>query len=214
MALLKEAYESGIIRVSVNNSYALVEQETSQGLYFDNPSIMNFEEVVSKTLSVDEKISAFEGNPILFNVSISDNTDSVDSATKALMQKKVGYKPLRYFDFFIMKTMSGNSEVLTRTGAELLVCLPIPQEYIGKKWNFCILRNHNGDVDILSDLDDEPTTITFRTDKFSEYSLAYEAVNVNKLILRVIIILLLAFVLAAICYTNLWIYRHRARKNR
>ncbi|MBQ3796992.1 MAG: InlB B-repeat-containing protein [Butyrivibrio sp.] len=214
MALLKEAYETGIIRVSVNNSYALVQQETAQGLYFDNPSIMNFEEVVSKTLSADEKLSAFEGTPILFNVSISDNTDTVDAATKSLMQKMVGYKPLRYFDFFVMKTMSGNSEVLTRTGAEMLVVLPVPTEYLGKNWNFCILRNHNGDVDILTDLDDEPTTITFRTDKFSEYSIAYEAVNINKLILRIVIVILLALVLAAICYTNLWIYRHRARKAR
>ena len=126
----------------------------------------------------------------------------------------VGYKPFSYFDFFIMKSIDGNTEILTRTGAELVVVIPIPEKYQKANRKFCVIRNHNGTVDILADLDDYPDTITFKTDKFSEYSLAYQTVSTNKLVLRVIIIMLIALLLAAICYTNLWIYRHRARKEK
>ena len=214
MALLKEAYETGTLQVTVNNTFADYTQETSQGLYFDNPSLVNFETVVSDTLSDEEKIAVLSGNPILFNVSITENTATVDSTTKQLMQKKIGYKPLCYFDFFIMKSTKGNSQVLSRTGSELLVCLPIPESYKKKGREYCILRNHNGTVDILSDLDDNPDTITFRTDKFSEYAVAYEAVNMNKLVLRLIIIILISLVLALICYINIWRYRRMRRHHR
>ena len=214
MALLKEAYESGMIRVTVNNSYAENTQETSEGLYVSNPSITNFEAVVSATLTEDEKLAAFAGSPILFNVSITDNSDTVDDNTKTLMKSKIGYKPFAYFDFFIMKSIDGNTEILSRTGAELVVVLPIPEQYRKADRTFSVIRNHNGTVDILADLDNDPNTITFKTDKFSEYSLAYQTVSANKLVIRVIVILLIALLLAAICYTNLWIYRSRARKDK
>ncbi|WP_029232181.1 InlB B-repeat-containing protein [Butyrivibrio sp. VCB2006] len=213
MALLKEAYEIGTLQVTVNNTFASYTQETTQGLYYDNPSLINFETVVSASLSDDEKIAVLSGNPILFNVSITDNTATVDAKNKKLMQSKIGYKPLCYFDFFIMKSENGNSEVLTRTGAELLVTLPIPEEYKKNGREYCILRNHNGTVDILRDLDYNPDTITFRTDKFSEYSIAYEAVNVNKLVLQLIIVILVALVLALICYINLWRIRRSHRRH-
>ncbi|MBQ6587856.1 MAG: Ig-like domain-containing protein [Butyrivibrio sp.] len=213
MALLKEAYEIGTLQVTVNNSFAQYTQETSQGLYFDNPSLINFEKVVSATLSEDEKVSVLSGNPILFNVSITDNTATVDNNTKKVMQTKIGYKPLCYFDFFIMKSGNGKSEVLNRTGAELLVVLPIPEEYKKSGRSYCILRNHNGTVDILRDLDNDPNTVTFRTDKFSEYSIAYEAINVNRLVLQLIIVILVALVLALICYINLWRYRSKRRRH-
>lgn len=214
MALLKEAYENGTLQVTVNNSFADYTQETAQGLYFDNPSLINFETVVSSTLSDDEKISVLSGNPILFNVSITENTATVDSTTKALMQKKMGYRPLCYFDFFIMKSANGNSQVLDHIGSELLVCLPIPESSKKKGRDYCILRNHNGTIDILSDLDDNPDTITFRTDKFSEYAVAYEAINMNKFVLRLIIIILISLILALICYINLWRYRRMRKHHR
>ena len=89
MALLKEAYETGTLQVTVNNSFADYTQETSQGLYFDNPSLINFETVVSSTLSDDEKLAVLSGSPILFNVSITENTATVDTTTKQLLQKKI-----------------------------------------------------------------------------------------------------------------------------
>ena len=41
-----------------------------------------------------------------------------------------------------------------------------------------IVRNHNGECTLLNDLDDNPDTITFRTNCFSTYAIVYgEAVK-------------------------------------
>ena len=77
---------------------------------------------------------------------------------------------------------------------------------------YCILREHNGVVDVLDDQDDDPNTITFRTNRFSEYAVAYKAMNVNIMIAVFFAIAIIALVIAAICYYNLITYRRRARR--
>ena len=67
-------------------------------------------------------------------------------------------------------------------------------------------------VDVLEDIGNDPDTVTFRTDGFSEYAIAYEAVNVNKLVLRVVIVAFISFILAVICFVNLVKYKRRARR--
>jgi hypothetical protein len=129
------------------------------------------------------------------------------------MQTKVGYKPVSYFDFLIMKTSNGTTSVINNTAAELEVVVPIPEEFQKPGREFYVIRNHNGVVDVLEDIGDDPTTVTFRTDRFSEYAIAYKALDVNKLILRVIIIALISLVLALICFVNLVKYKRYARKH-
>ena len=77
---------------------------------------------------------------------------------------------------------------------------------------FFVIRNHNGVVDVLDDIGNDPDTVTFRTDKFSEYAIAYEAVNVNKLILRIVIVSVISLALAIICFVNLIKYKRKERR--
>ena len=212
--MLKEAFEDGTLRITVNNGYAEDTQETAVELYYQKPTLINFEDVIVETLSADEKYAVLTGTPISFNVNINENTETVDEGVKELMQKKVGYKPVSYFDFTIMKTSDGVTKVIEKTDAELEVVVPIPEKYRKDGRKFFVIRNHNGKADVLQDIGNDPTTITFRTDKFSEYAIAYEAVNINKLVLRVVIGGAVSFVLAIICYINLVIYRRKARRAR
>ncbi len=209
--MLREAFEDGTLKITVNNSYAADTQETAVELYYQKPTLVNFEDVVAETLSPEEKFNVLTGTPISFNIDIQENTASVDPEVKQLMQKKVGYKPVTYFDFMIMKTSGGTTTVIDKTSAELEVVVPIPEEYQKKGRKFYVIRNHNGKVDILDDIGSDPETVTFRTDRFSEYAIAYEAVNVNKLIMRFMIIMLVALILAVICFVNLVKYRRKAR---
>jgi hypothetical protein len=110
-----------------------------------------------------------------------------------------------------MKTSAGTTSVIDKTSAELEVVVPIPEEFQKDGRKFFVIRNHNGKVDVLEDIGSDPTTVTFRTDRFSEYAIAYEAVNINKLIMRVIIIMTVALILAVICFFNLVKYRRKAR---
>ena len=111
-----------------------------------------------------------------------------------------------------MKTSNGTTTVINQTQTDLEVVVPIPEQYRKEGRKFFVLRNHNGVIDILEDVGNDPDTITFRTDRFSEYAIAYEAINVNKLVLRVVIVAFVSFILAIICFVNLVKYKRKARR--
>jgi hypothetical protein len=214
MPLLKEAFEDGTLQITVNNSYAADTQETAVETYYSQPTAINFQDVIVASLSEEEKYQVLTGTPISFNVDITENTGTIDEGTKEVMRKKVGYKPVSYFDFLVMKTSGGTSSVINSTDAELEVVIPIPEQYRKEGRKFYIIRNHNGVVDILQDIGDDPATIRFRTDRFSEYAIAYEAIDVNRLILRFFIIAGVSLILAIICFGSLVHYRRKARRER
>ncbi len=211
LPMLREAFEDGTLQITVNNSYAHDKQETAVELYYKQPTLINFEDVIAETLTADEKYAVLTGTPVSFNIDISENTAFVDATVKEQMQKKVGYKPVTYFDFLIMKSMGGETTVINKTASELEVVVPIPEQFQKAGRKFYIIRNHNGVVDVLEDIGDDPSTITFRTDRFSEYAIAYEAININKLILRFGIIAFASLILAIICFVNLVKYKRSAR---
>ena len=211
LPMLREAFEDGTLQITVNNSYAQDKQETAVALYYQQPTLINFEDVIAETLTADEKYAVLTGTPVAFNIDISENSAFVDANVKEQMQKKVGYKPVTYFDFLIMKSVGGETTVINKTASELEVVVPIPEQYRKAGRKFFIIRNHNGAVDVLEDIGDDPDTITFRTDRFSEYAIAYEAINVNKLILRFGIIAFVSLILAVICFANLVKYKRSAR---
>ncbi len=211
LPMLREAFEDGTLQITVNNTYAEDTQETAAQLYYHKPTLVNFEDVIAETLTAEEKYAVLTGTPVSFNIDITENTRSVDGTIKQQMQKKIGYKPVSYFDFLIMKSMAGTTTVINKTASELEVVVPIPEEFRKAGRKFYVIRDHNGKVDVLEDIGDDPTTVTFRTDRFSEYAIAYEAINVNKLILRFFIIAGVSLILALICFVNLVKYKRTSR---
>ncbi|MCR5402646.1 MAG: InlB B-repeat-containing protein [Butyrivibrio sp.] len=210
--LLKEAFEDGTLQITVNNSYAADPQETAVETYYSKPTLLNFENVIEETMTPDEKFDVLTGKTVSYNIDITENTATVDELTKSAMQKKVGYRPVSFFDFHIMKTADGTTSEINSTATELEVELPIPEQYMKQGRKFYIIREHNGEVDVLQDIGIDPTTVTFKTDRFSQYALAYEAVNVNKLILRFSIIAIVSFILAVVCFISLVRYKRNARR--
>lgn len=81
-------------------------------------------------------------------------------------------------DISIIKTIIDEdkelvSENVTNLNQPIRLTLDIPEEFRGMKEYF-ILREHNGVIDRLNDLDNDPDTITFETDRFSNYLLGYK----------------------------------------
>lgn len=212
LPLLREAYDDGVLKITVNNTFAADKQETALGGYYSNPTLTNFEDVIAQTLSEDEIMDVLGGIPVAFNIDISDSNETIDKATKKAMQSMIGYKPLSYFDFVILKTSNGVTTVISDTASELEVVLPIPEKYRKNGRKFCVIRDHNGKVDVLKDIGNDPANVTFRTDEFSQYAIAYEAINVNSLALRFLVISLGSLILALICFVNLVKYKRKARR--
>jgi len=68
----------------------------------------------------------------------------------------------------------GDWDAVTHTEEPIEVVIGIPEELKGKGKEFYIIRSHDGEYTFLTDMDDEPDTITVSTNLFSAYAIAYE----------------------------------------
>lgn len=94
------------------------------------------------------------------------------------MHDKAGKHEIRqYYDISMTKTVDGEEIELesvyknTDSSGKFRITITIPEEYRGHK-HYTILHEHCGEVVTLTDLDDDPDTITFEVDKFSTFALA------------------------------------------
>jgi hypothetical protein len=53
------------------------------------------------------------------------------------------------------------------------ICLSAPGDIDPQLFDFAVIRLHEGKTDILPDIDRDPNTITFETDRFSTYTVIY-----------------------------------------
>lgn len=90
-----------------------------------------------------------------------------------------GYKVGKYLDITLYKSVNGTNESIHELSKVMKVTIKVPEELINKdsktKREYYIVRSHNGKVDILETKYDEKTnSLTFETDKFSDYAIIYK----------------------------------------
>ncbi|MGN0412729.1 MAG: hypothetical protein ACI4FV_06795 [Lachnospiraceae bacterium] len=83
------------------------------------------------------------------------------------------------------KTIENDKKAVTQLSSGMVVVLDIPEEFrdtANEREYFIIRRHVNPDgsilMSVLEDEDTNPSTITFRTDKFSTYAIAYSGATV------------------------------------
>lgn len=90
---------------------------------------------------------------------------------------------VQYLDVSIV-LMAGDEELgtLNKLKEEITITVAIPDELKAEGRTYKVIRNHNGVVEVLDTVVNEDGTISFKTDKFSTYALAYadnEVTNTN-----------------------------------
>ncbi|MBO5551087.1 MAG: hypothetical protein J5966_03930, partial [Lachnospiraceae bacterium] len=191
----------GYLKVNINNQFtggsSLQELDMSNPLE-TNATIKNMNEFVKGVLSTDEKMYMFEGNEISLNLDVSPADPSEES--KKQLDSVKGVKPVGYFDIAFMKSEQDVPELISELPVEMELVLRVPEEVKQKSGKLCVVREHNGTVDVLQDLDDDPDTVTFRTDRFSAYAFAYEGGKgaVNWLLTGIIAAVLVAILVTAL----------------
>lgn len=80
----------------------------------------------------------------------------------------------QYYDLTLIKDIDGTEYTVTALDDSITITFTIPQALRQSGRIFEIARVHNGVVTFLTDLDQNPDTITIRTDRFSTYALVYE----------------------------------------
>ncbi len=84
----------------------------------------------------------------------------------------------KYYDITLSKKKGGKEHSIksvcrdTDTTGKIRITMDIPEEYRGHK-HYSFVHVHNGEALTLTDLDDNPNTVTFEIDRFSTFTLVY-----------------------------------------
>ena len=127
------------------------------------------------------------GDNISFTITVEkqekweENENGVQSSKDFIhhnMKDKAGKGEIvEYYEISMTKTSNGNDRVITSVYKDtdamgkFRITLEIPEEYRGQK-HYSLVHEHCGEVTVLTDLDDNPNTITVEIDKFSTFALA------------------------------------------
>lgn len=128
-----------------------------------------------------------KGDDISFTITVEkqekweDNKNGIETSNDFIhhnMKDKAGKGEIvEYYEISMTKTSNGSDKVITSVYKDtdamgkFRVTLEIPEEYKGMK-HYSLVHVHCGEVTVLTDLDDNPDTITVEIDKFSTFALA------------------------------------------
>ncbi len=172
-ALMKGALESGDLKVTVQNDFVDIAKETS--------SVTNLEAAARSLLTKEEKLEMLQGNDsIVISLSIDDTDGEESQLTKEAFEKDKlpGLVIGRYFEVRLTKSGNKERQAVSELAEELKVVINVPRQLQADDRKFYILRLHTNadgsqEYAQLSDEDENPETITFSTDRFSPYAIAY-----------------------------------------
>ena len=138
---------------------------------------------VANTVLTPEQIQlANDGENIEVRIDVKDISQTVAEEDKEVIESGlVRYREEmpeltlgRYVDISVfVKIGEGDWDAVTSTGEPIEVVMGIPSELVENGRTFYVIRAHGGEYTLLTDMDDDPETVTIRTDLFSAYALAY-----------------------------------------
>ncbi|HCM93012.1 MAG TPA: hypothetical protein DIS78_10655 [Lachnospiraceae bacterium] len=222
-SILESAFYEGVLDTYVENQFAppaevpdyhLMSREELEQLPVDyiNPSMLNLSAVVEKLITPNEVLMIAGDSSATINISLRDADKTIDEKSKKLINQAVGQKPVKYFDFTMLKMVGGMPENVTELAVPMKVVIKIPDDVYKKGKTYSIIRNHNDEIDILPDLDDDPETITFATDRFSSYAIAETVASPKSIAIRFAIGALLSLIIALSCMLILMHHHVKMRR--
>ncbi|MBE5705435.1 MAG: hypothetical protein EGR78_00385, partial [Erysipelotrichaceae bacterium] len=130
--------------------------------------------IENKEITANELSAVAEGKKIeiVLEVKEAQTNELIETNTK-------GYKVGKYLNITLNKIVNGTTESIHELSKVMKVTIKVPEELINKdsktKREYYIARSHNGKVDILETKYNEKTnSLTFETDKFSDYAIIYK----------------------------------------
>lgn len=105
--------------------------------------------------------------------------EEISQNDKALIEDKVTSvlgedAKVQYWDVaIVLKADDEELGTLNKLEEEITITVAIPEELKAEGRTYKVIRNHNGEVTILDTVVNDDGTISFKTDRFSTYALAY-----------------------------------------
>ncbi len=107
------------------------------------------------------------------------NTEEIAQNDKAVIEDKVTSvlgedAKVQYLDVtIVLKADDEELGTLNKLEEEITITVAIPEELKAEGRTYKVIRNHNGEVTVLDTVLNDDGTISFKTDRFSTYALAY-----------------------------------------
>lgn len=179
--LMTGALITGDLQVTIHNDFAVNAQETSEGSFYENTTVTNFETALDHILTREDKMAMLLGeSPAVINLHINRIGEDVSrQIVKSFEEKKLPAMQIgQYFEMFLMESRQGETQMIPTLPEALHVVINVPEELRADNREFYILRLHtkeDGSMEYaeLPDEDYNPDTISFSTDRFSPYAIAY-----------------------------------------
>ena len=142
--------------------------------------------VVNAVLTPAQLKSAAAGENIEIRVEVKDISGNVPEKDKSAIENgiKEYHKEIpdlvlgMYVDISLfVKIGEADWNAVTGTVEPIEVVIGIPLKLQSTDREFFIIRSHEGEYTLLTDMDDAPDTVTIHTDRFSAYAIAYKQVS-------------------------------------
>lgn len=136
----------------------------------------NTKDLAKSVLTNGEQQAVTDGSNANIELRIKNIDSSVPQSDKELIIANLGgYSVGEYMDITLWKKIGSSSEKkVTNTNKPITVTVSVPKELRNGSKKFVVLRIHKGAVSVLPDCDSVANTVTFETDRFSTYVLAYK----------------------------------------
>lgn len=188
-----------------------LEQTPADDIY---PSMPNLDKVMEKLITPAEMLTIAQDGSANVSVSIRNADSTIDEKSKEVLNSGVGQKPLKYFDLTMMKLVNGMPTNVKELEVPMEVIIKIPDEIYKEGKVYSVLRDHNGALTVLPDLDDDPHTITFATDKLSSYAIAEQVATPKNIAIRFAIGALISLIIALACMVILMHHQIKMKRAR
>ena len=144
--------------------------------------------VVNAVLTPAQLQSVTAGENIEIRIEVKDISGNVPRKDQSVIEN--GIKEYRkkipdltlgmYVDISLfVKIGEADWNAATGTAEPVEVVIGIPQKLQSIDREFFIIRSHEGEYTLLTDMDDAPDTVTIHTDRFSAYAIAYKQVSLT-----------------------------------
>ncbi len=144
--------------------------------------------VVNAVLAPEQVQLINDGENIEVRIDVKDISETVAGQDQEVIESGLtqyreqipGLTIGMYADISMFIRMGqGDWEAVTSTKEPIEVVIGIPEEFRQHGREFYIIRSHEGEYTLLTDMDDDPETITISTDMFSAYAIAYVEAGKN-----------------------------------
>ncbi|WP_249028938.1 autotransporter outer membrane beta-barrel domain-containing protein [Tannockella kyphosi] len=157
----QEMTTTGSVDISVDDE---TKEQLLNELFTDSDVSKNLEMKVSVQVDITDSDAVSAEIQALFDGYLSNYNSTLNSQGLIARQTMI-------MEISVIRTFGDDVSEVTSLTTPITITISIPEEYQSMDATFFILRNHNGVITLLEDEDNDPTTITFTTDCFSEYTL-------------------------------------------